>query len=109
MPATAHAVIANRSAVGEQYVDLQPTSTTGPYLKDGSVIPKDRTSIPAPIENILNSAIKFTEEVPLGDFHTVITELGKALSGQSENLEKLTSTARRAGQGGGEIAPRDDR
>lgn len=45
VPATAHAVIANRSAVGEQYVDLQPTSTTGPYLKDGSVIPKDRTSI----------------------------------------------------------------
>ncbi len=92
VPATAHAVIANRSAVGEQYVDLQPTSTTGPYLKDGSVIPKDRTSIPAPIENILNSAIKFTEEVPLDDFHTVITELGKALSGQSENLEKLVDS-----------------
>ena len=33
VPATAYAVIANRSAVGEQFVDLQPTSSSGPYLE----------------------------------------------------------------------------
>ncbi len=92
VPATAYAVIANRSAVGEQFVDLQPTSSSGPYLKDGSVIPRERTSIPPPIENILNSAIKFAGEIPLDDFHTVVTELGKALSGQSENLQRLVDS-----------------
>ena len=36
IPADTLAVVANRSAVGEQYVDLQPRRTGGPYLLDGS-------------------------------------------------------------------------
>ena len=32
VPASALAVIANRSAVGEQYVDLEPPRDGGPYL-----------------------------------------------------------------------------
>ena len=48
IPADTKAVVATRSAVGEQYVLLQPDDDKGPYLKDGSVIPKDRTSIPVP-------------------------------------------------------------
>ncbi|MBD0021258.1 MCE family protein [Gordonia pseudamarae] len=92
VPASASAVIANRSAVGEQFIDLQPTSSAGPFLKDGSVIPRERTSIPPPVENILNSAIKFTEEVPIDDFHTVVTELGEAFNRQSENLERLVDS-----------------
>ena len=35
IPANSRAVVANRSAVGEQYVDLQPLSDGGPYLTDG--------------------------------------------------------------------------
>ena len=92
VPASASAVIANRSAVGEQFIDLQPMSSAGPFLKDGSVIPRERTSIPPPVENILNSAIKFTEEVPIDDFHTVVTELGEAFNRQSENLERLVDS-----------------
>ena len=42
IPDDAAAVVANRSAVGEQYVDLRPERDDGPYLEDGSVIPRDR-------------------------------------------------------------------
>ena len=35
IPADAHALVGNRSAVGEQYVELQPQSDDGPYLEDG--------------------------------------------------------------------------
>ena len=38
IPADALAVVGNRSAVGEQYVELQPQSDNGPYLRDGSEI-----------------------------------------------------------------------
>ena len=40
------ALVGNKSAVGEQYVELQPQTDGGPYLKDGSEIdtPRDRRS-----------------------------------------------------------------
>src|SRR5688500_1875497 len=39
IPADLHAAVLSVSAVGEQYVDLQPDDEAGPYLHDGSVIP----------------------------------------------------------------------
>src|SRR5687768_12324859 len=41
IPTDVVAVVANRSAVGEQYVDLQPQTSSGPYLKDGSAIDRE--------------------------------------------------------------------
>ncbi|CAM5522554.1 hypothetical protein SPURM210S_00671 [Streptomyces purpurascens] len=38
IPADTLAVVANRSAVGEQYVDLQPRTSHGPYLLNGGTI-----------------------------------------------------------------------
>ena len=48
IPADAHALVGNRSAVGEQYVELQPQSDDGPFLEDGSEIARDRTDDPDP-------------------------------------------------------------
>ncbi|WP_045823809.1 MCE family protein [Williamsia herbipolensis] len=90
VPATAQAVVANRSAIGEQYVDLRPSSVGGPYLKDGSVI--SNTTIPTPVQDVIASAVDFTESVPLGDLNTVITELGKAFNGNGQNLRVLVDS-----------------
>ena len=38
IPASSAAVIANRSVVGEQYVDLRPPNNKGPYLGNNSII-----------------------------------------------------------------------
>ena len=48
IPADAKAVVGNRSAVGEQYVDLQPQRDAGPYLDDGSEIDQQDTALPSP-------------------------------------------------------------
>lgn len=48
VPADTRAVVANRSAIGEQYVDLQPRSNTEPYLANGSRIGLADTGIPTP-------------------------------------------------------------
>ena len=90
IPADSVAVIANRSAIGEQYVDLQPQSTGSPYLADNSTI--TRSSVPPPLEDVVSSAIDFTESIPIDDLHTVITELGKAFNGQAENLTRLVDS-----------------
>jgi len=53
IPADTLAVVDNRSAVGEQYVDLQPRSECGPYLRDGSQIAPADTRIPLPTQKLL--------------------------------------------------------
>ena len=46
IPKDSVALVGNKSAVGEQYVELQPQTDDGPYLKDGSEIddPRHRRS-----------------------------------------------------------------
>src|SRR6476661_4104471 len=46
IPAETLALVGNKSAVGEQYVELQPQTNSGPYLKDGSAIDTPETQVP---------------------------------------------------------------
>lgn len=90
IPDTAKAVVANRSAIGEQYVDLRPTNNSGPYLKNNSVI--TNTAIPSPLQDVLKSAVDFTGSIPVNDLRTVVTELGNAFNGNAENLRSLVDS-----------------
>lgn len=89
VPDSAVAVVANRSAIGEQFIDLQPTSGSGPYLQKGSQITEYR--LPPPLQEVMTDVITLTESVPVADLTTVVTELGKAFDGQSENMDRLVS------------------
>lgn len=103
IPASAVAVVANRSAIGEQYLDLQPTSSSGPFLYDGGRITK--ASVPPPLDDVVDSALDFAESVPVEDLHTVITELGKAFNGQGENLSRLVTSLGNLSKAGVESLP----
>ena len=89
IPADAAAAVANRSAVGEQYVDLRPVSADAPYLGDGSVIPVDRTSIPIPVEQLLQDVDSLVGSLDLDDLRTVVDELGVAFDGSGDDLARL--------------------
>jgi phospholipid/cholesterol/gamma-HCH transport system substrate-binding protein len=75
IPADTTAVVANRSAVGEQYVDLQPPHDRGPYLADGSVIPVARTKTPSGPEVMLSNLDSLVESVPVDSLQTTVDEL----------------------------------
>ncbi|MEV6428644.1 MlaD family protein [Nocardia sp. NPDC051463] len=85
IPASAKAVVANRSAIGEQYLDLQPDSDRGPYLREGSVITSATT--PVSIEELIGSVDSFTSSVDLAALNTTVTELGKAFNGKGDDLQ----------------------
>lgn len=87
IPASAKAVVANRSAIGEQYLDLQPTSDQGPYLHDNSVITSVTT--PIPVEQLVASVDSFTRSVDLNALNTTVRELGKAFDGKGDDLQVL--------------------
>lgn len=92
VPASAAAVVANRSAIGEQYVDLQPAADGGPYLSEGSVIAREDTAVPTPVEDLVASVDAFARSVPTGSLHTAATELGKAFDGQGDNLRAVVDS-----------------
>ncbi|MFG1789951.1 MCE family protein [Nocardia sp. NPDC049149] len=85
IPASAKAVVANRSAIGEQFVDLQPDTDTGPYLRDNSVISSATT--PVPVQQLIASVDTFTRSVDLKALNTTVRELGKAFDGKGDDLQ----------------------
>jgi phospholipid/cholesterol/gamma-HCH transport system substrate-binding protein len=92
IPSRLSAVVASLSAVGEQYLDLQPSTSNGPYLHGGSTIAQADTKVPAPVTNLLTSVNDLARSVPLNALRTDVDELGDAFSGQGDNLQSLLDT-----------------
>jgi phospholipid/cholesterol/gamma-HCH transport system substrate-binding protein len=92
IPADVDAAVRNLSAIGEQYVDLQPARADGPVLESGSVIPVSRTSTPVPVENLVVSLDDFVRSVPLDSLRTVVDELGTAFTDTAQPLQKILDT-----------------
>jgi phospholipid/cholesterol/gamma-HCH transport system substrate-binding protein len=89
IPANLHAVVADLSAVGEQYVDLRPNGSGGPYLGDGSIIPERVTALPLPVTSVLNSVNSLATSLPLGSLRKVTDELATGFGGQGTNLQAI--------------------
>ncbi|NEW53155.1 MCE family protein [Nocardia cyriacigeorgica] len=92
IPSSARAVVANRSAIGEQYVDLQPDTVGEPYLRDGSII--DTVTTPVPVEELIGSVDTLASTVDLTALSTTVTELGRALDGKGGDLRGLLDSLR---------------
>ncbi len=89
IPADTEAVVATRSAVGEQYVDLRPADDGGPFLEDGSVIPVNRTGIPVPVEELLLNMDELVGSLDKENLRIVVDELGQAFAGSGDDLGRL--------------------
>ncbi|WP_406504665.1 MCE family protein [Streptomyces sp. NBC_00212] len=89
IPTALKAVVANLSAVGEQYIDLRPTAGGAPYLGDGGEIEQDDTATPAPVTTVLSSVNDLAASVPLDSLRTVVAEFGKAFEGRGDDLQVL--------------------
>ena len=92
IPLSVQAVVADRSAVGEQYVDLRPKSNDAPYLADGAVIPQQDTTLPPQVQTVLANLDSLTSSVPLSSLRTVVDQLYDATAGQGTNLATLLDT-----------------
>ncbi|MGI5193824.1 MCE family protein [Streptomyces sp. CA-288835] len=92
IPADTLAVVANRSAVGEQYVDLQPRTSGGPYLLEGSSIPRESTRVPLPTTDMVLSLDRLVTSVGKGDLRVTVDELGKAFAGTGPSLSRLVDS-----------------
>ena len=88
IPANAKAAVAMDSAVPIQHLDLRPDREAPPYLADGSVIDKDATSGPLPLETLLVHFTQVADSLDPDDLVTVSTELAAGLGGLAPELRQ---------------------
>ena len=93
VPASAIAVIANRSAVGEQYVDLEPPRDGGPYLQDGSVITADHVRTPVPVDSLLKDLNQLATSAPIPQLQTTVNELYTSFDRTGPDLQRLLDSS----------------
>lgn len=89
IPRDTRVVVENRSAVGEQYLDFQPRTDSGPDLRDGDTIARRDTAYPLRVDQLLLDVDRTVNSVDRGDLATVVDELGTAFSDGGTDLQRL--------------------
>ncbi|MDQ1722069.1 MAG: phospholipid/cholesterol/gamma-HCH transport system substrate-binding protein [Pseudonocardiales bacterium] len=88
IPLNSQAYVSDRSAVGEQYVNLEPPSRDGPYLSDGAVLSKPG-QVPIATQVLLQNLDDLVSNIDSAKLSTLITELGNAFQGRGPDLQAL--------------------
>lgn len=89
IPTATKAVVADRSPAGEQYIDMEPTGSGPPYLREGSVIALADTVRPPSLAELLKAVTVFSNSVDLNQLQTVFHELSVAFAGTGPALGAL--------------------
>lgn len=92
VPSDAVALVRNRSAVGEQYIDLRPQRDSAPFLHDGGDVSQPRTGTPTSTTTLLVNLDKLVDSVGKDDLTTVIVELDKAFRDTGPDLQRLVDS-----------------
>ncbi|MGB3662805.1 MCE family protein [Mycolicibacter algericus] len=95
IPADLDAEVHSQSAIGEQYVTLVPRSGAGPLLKDGDVIPVERTVLPPDINELLDATNRGLRAIPGDDLRTAVGEAKTAVGGLGPELSRFVKGSTR--------------
>jgi phospholipid/cholesterol/gamma-HCH transport system substrate-binding protein len=88
IPSDLDADVHSQSAVGEQFVALVPRSASPP-LKNGDVIPRDRSSVPPDINALLGAANTGLQAIPHDDLKTAVDEAYTAVGGLGPDIARF--------------------
>ncbi|ORM33608.1 MCE family protein [Williamsia sp. 1135] len=73
------------SAVGEQYVDFQPSTDAGPYFSNGDKISTRQTSSTVAFPKLLESTVNVVNQIDPDELKVTIDELDVALDSGGKN------------------------
>lgn len=86
IPRDSLARVRSLSPVGEQYLDFQPTTTDGPFLEDGDVIPATSTDLPKSLSSTVVAVNDLLSQIDDKLLREVLGELSTGLKGTGEDL-----------------------
>ena len=98
VPGNATASILNPSLVASRTIQLSPPYTGGPVLKDGAVIPEERTQVPVEWDDLRNSINRIlkglgpTPEQPKGPFGDIIESAANGLAGKGQQINNTLNS-----------------
>ena len=98
VPANATASILNPSLVASRNIQLAPAYESGPVLKDGAVIPIERTQVPVEWDRLRDSIngilrqLGPTPEHPTGPFGEVIESAADNLAGKGKQINEALNS-----------------
>lgn len=77
------------SPVGEQYLDFEPRTDSGPYLADGDVVSGKNVDVPETLADTVISVNRLLDQINAKQLQTILDESSKALRGTSGQLGRL--------------------
>ncbi|MEH3134000.1 MAG: MlaD family protein [Mycolicibacterium neoaurum] len=89
IPADLDAAVHSQTAVGELFVELLPRTSGGPDLRDGDVIPLDRTTVPMDVNTLLDATNRGLQAIPGDNLRTAVDEAYLAVGGLGPDLNRL--------------------
>jgi phospholipid/cholesterol/gamma-HCH transport system substrate-binding protein len=89
IPSDVDAEVHSVSAIGEQYVALLPRRADASPLRNGDVIPLDRTSVPPDINTLLDATNRGLEAIPQDNLRTAVDEAYTAVGGLGPEIARL--------------------
>jgi len=89
LPTDSLIAVHNLSAVGEQYLDFDPPSDTGPYAQDGTVYHGDASSLPVDEGDLLVNLNQFVNSVDKDSLRGTVKELGAMFHGTGHDLQRM--------------------
>lgn len=89
IPRDVTATIMNKSAIGEQYVELEPNTAGEPLLREDSVITTAHTRTPPAVQDLLGNLNALAASVPKKDLTTNLSELSTAVGDLGPALQRL--------------------
>lgn len=83
--------ISNLSAAGEQFMDIRPSTTAGPYLADGSVIPADQVRIATTVSEALAKLDVLNSQLDPEKVALLADTVSQGYVGREAEIQNLTS------------------
>jgi phospholipid/cholesterol/gamma-HCH transport system substrate-binding protein len=94
IPANAIAHVHELSVAGEQYLDLVPSSSHGPALHAGSLIPQSHTVVPVSVFQLLSDAGQLIGSIKSSEVQTITDALGSGFANTGQALRSITVASR---------------
>jgi phospholipid/cholesterol/gamma-HCH transport system substrate-binding protein len=89
IPRDSKVYVHNLSAVGEQYLDFEPESRSGPYVEAGDTVAGDASSLPESTDHLITSMNSLVTSLNRDELSTAVSELGTMFRGTADPLSRL--------------------
>ncbi|MFL6089106.1 MAG: MlaD family protein [Aeromicrobium sp.] len=89
VPTDARPKVRSLSPVGEQYIDFQPGSASGPFLVNGDVVRGSAEDLPTALATTAINLDKLIKQIDPATVHLVLEETAKGLEGSADDLQRM--------------------